>query len=740
MMKNWAQLLSATMLVGAFGATSNSASAQQATTPRATTEDDTIRDIIVVARKREESLDDVPSSVTVLSAADQENLVLDGMGDYLRQTAGALLVSAGPDYLSDISIRGQGGGRNGFSESATGIYRNGIFVAGGGFGGRSFSRLDYFDNARVEVYRGPQGALYGRNAVGGAVNVVSNKPNMDLGLMGSFEYGAANRFKFEGVVNGPIAEDRIAVRLGALAINQAGGDITDVNSGLILDNQKYRGGRAQLLTKIGAGWEARLTYEIYSSEAAGFSALGQRLATGLAAGRRFDPGPYSRNASRVGRVEIDDNTLYAELDGDLGFANLSAVYVHKNRDGRRFNEDLDHFLGLEGLAGVDLTVDQNEVFKRDGAELRLASNGNGPLSWLVGADWQSTVSDTVTANSGTVPATSSAALRAQAVRRDIALEKLKSWSVFGSLDYKFNERLSAGVELRYQRDEKDFRFQRIDLTTGAVQTVNPVWKQVLPVASLRYKVTEEAQIFARYATGFRPGGFNQGISNLAQLAYNPEKAQSFELGVKGRIPDLRMRFGVVGYYTITDDLQVVTAASSTDTTFTLVNVPGAKQWGAEAELSGILKMGDGRLNYSLGAATQDGRFDSGSTVIITGRTVDISKARVNRARDLTFNLSAFYSYPLWNGVDLVSGGSLRIEKGGYENATGGTTDISARKLEGFTTLDARISLKSKSWQLSAFAKNLTDQTYVLQNINGNNYYNERARYGLELTMKFGGER
>jgi outer membrane receptor protein involved in Fe transport len=83
---------------------------------------------------------------------------------------------------------------------------------------------------------------------------------------------------------------------------------------------------------------------------------------------------------------------------------------------------------------------------------------------------------------------------------------------------------------------------------------------------------------------------------------------------------------------------------------------------------------------------------------------------------------------------------LRVEKGGNENATGGTADVSGRKLEGFTTLDARISLRAPSWTLSAFAKNLTDKSYVLQNINGNNYYNERARYGVELTIKVGGER
>jgi iron complex outermembrane recepter protein len=732
-------LFCASAFIGIAALQATPAYAQEAADSAKKAEAD-VEEILVVARKREESLDDVPVSVTALTAEDQSNLVLNNMGDYLNQTAGALLVNAGPEYLSDVSIRGQGGGRNGFSESATGIYRNGIYVAGGGFGGRSFSRLDYFDNERVEVYRGPQGALYGRNAVGGAINVVSRRPNMDLGVSGQFEYGAADRFEFDGVVNGPLLEDRIAVRLGGFAVNQKGGDITDVRTGRTLDTQKNTGGRAQLLAKIGSGWEARLTYEVFDSEAAGFSALGRRLQAGLPAGRVFDPGTYLRNASRVGRVKINEDSFFAEIDGDLGFADLSLVYAHKQRDGGRFNEDLDHFLGLEGLAGVDLTVQQTEDFKRDGLEGRLSSKGDGPFTWLIGADWQDTQSDVITANSGRVPTTSSAALRAQAVRVDTSFENLKSWSIFGALNYDISERFAAGVELRYQRDEKQFQFQRRDLVVGAIQTSNPVWSEVLPVASLSYKFSDSAQVYARYAEGFRPGGFNLGVTNLAQLEYDPEKAKSFELGVKGRIPSLRMRFDVAGYYTDTTDLQVVTAASSTDTTFTLQNVPGAKQWGAEAQLSGLIKVADeGRLTYSLGVATQDGRFDQGSLIIVTGRTVDVSDARINRARDLTFNLSAFYSYPIWDGVELISGGSIRIEKGGYENATGGTADVSGRDLDGFTTIDARISLKGSRWRLSAFAKNLTDEIYVLQQINSNNYYNQRARYGLELSLKFGGE-
>lgn len=700
----------------------------------------TLEEIVVTARKRGEELLDVPATVSALSAADQANLALDGMGDYLRQVPGTLLVTGGPEYLSDVSIRGQGGGRNGFSESATGIYRNGIFVAGGGFGGRALSRLDYFDNASVEVYRGPQGALYGRNAVGGAINVVSNRPAMRNGGSITAEVNSAERTRIEGVLNGVISPDKAAVRLGFFNTDQRAGDITDVNTGKKLDTSKYTGGRAQVLANLTDRWQTRLTHEVYSGESAGFSALGRRLSIGLPAGRVFDPDVYLRNASRIGRVEIEERTTYLELDGDLDWAMLSGVYVRKVRDGKRFNEDLDHFLGLEGQVGVDLLVNQSEGFSRDGIELRLTSTRSGPLSWLLGADWQRTESDILTANGGTVPATAAAGLRAQAVRRDTALEKIQSGSIFGSVDYDITARLTASAELRYQRDDKDFRFQRIDLVTGPVQTSNPAWSTTLPGASLQYRLNESFNVYARYSSGFRPGGFNQAVSDLTLLEYDPESAEGYEVGIKGRIPAWRMRFGLAAYYTVNDDLQVATSASTADTTFVLQNIPGATYEGIEAELSGLFDIGQGRLAYNIGIATQGGKFDPGSRVVVQNRVVDIANSKVNRARDLTLNLSAFYNYPITSGLDLVIGGSYRKERGGFENATGGTTDVTGRRLDDYALYDARVALNGDGWRLSAYGKNLGQTVFVLQNISNNIYYNEGKRYGVEFSLAFGGER
>lgn len=695
-------------------------------------------EIVVTARRFEERLDQVPLAASVLTAEDQENLVLDSLQDYLRQTPGTLIVNAGPDYFNEPSIRGQGGGRNGFSESAAGIYRNGIYVAGGGFGGRGFNRMDYFDNERVEVLRGPQGALYGRSAVGGAINVVNRRPRYELGAWLGAEFTDVERSAVQGILNLPVAE-RTALRAGGFRVNQDGGDMVDVASGRVVDEQRYEGVRVALRQGFGSSWEGRLTYEYYRSLAPSFTTLGQRV-NPPAAGRVVDPGPYLRNASFESSVEIREHSYFAELEGDLGFADLALVYAHKDRDASRF-DDLDHFLGFEGIAGVSILVNQTEDYSRDGAEIRLSSNDPASrFTWLLGADYQSYDDFVVTANSGTVPANQPAGIRNQAVLRNQSTEELESYSVFGLGEYRFSDRFRASVEARYQRDEKQFDFLQTSLNPTVTQRSNPAWTRFLPAATLSFSLTPTQILYARFASAYRPGGFNQGVVDPAFLAYDPETTYAAELGFRGRIPGLRMRFELVAYHNWNRDMQLVTAASATDTTSTLQNAGDARLYGIEGMLAGRVGIGGGELDYNLSAAHQNGEFSDGASIIIQGRRVDLSGVRVNRTRDLVLNASAFYSFPVATGTRAFLGGSLRLERGGFENATGGSADPSGRPLEDYELVDVRAGVRGRGWSVSVFAKNLFGQTYLLSQILNNNFYNERRRFGIEFRLGFGSER
>jgi len=714
------------------------------------TEDTTLKQdtITVTARKQNENLEDVPSSVSVLDGQGAELLALDGIGDYVRQIPNAILINAGPEYLADISIRGQGGGRQGFSESATGIYRNGIYIAGGGFGGRSFSRLDFFDMQSVETYRGPQGALYGRNAVGGAVNVISKRPTDDATSQFKFGYESADRYSGSAIVNVPIS-DALAARFGAFYTDQQGGFIDDIASGDAVDNNEYMGLRAQLRADLSPRTTANLTVEYYDSTAPGFGVLGHRTVGRTAAGQTGDSETeaYTSIDSRKGVVGIDSTAVFAELNSDLDIGDLTVIMSYKQRNGHRDNEDLDLFLGFQGinLGGIvtDITAAQTEDFERFGGEIRLASKSGSDFSWLIGADFGTHTDDVLTANGGT---SGLGGLAALATRRDMFTEDLSSVSAFGLVEFGVAEKTKLTLEARLQQDNKDFIFTRnqsgsVVLATGDIEEK---WTRFLPAATLSYDINDDQLVFLRAASGYRPGGFNTGLdaANAQFIPYDPETAYSIEAGWKG-VTSNGVRFGLSGFYTQTDDVQAVSGLSVTDPTTALQNVGGSDIYGLEAELSGAFKMGPGRMRWSATAATTHGEFNDESTITTNGggtviEVVDLSGARVNRTRDYVLSANSFYFAPLTETIKWFMGGSVQTEGGGYTNASGDTLSSTGRDLDHFLLFDARVGISGDNWQLSAFGKNLGDEEYLAQTISLNEFYNEPQKFGVELKINFGG--
>lgn len=700
-------------------------------------------EIVVTARKTEERLRDVPVAASVLGEDDLETLVLDKIEDYLRQSPSTILVSGGPEYLSDISIRGQGGGRQGFSESASGIYRNGIYVAGGGFGGRSFNTLDLYDVSRVETLRGPQGALFGRNAVGGAINVVNNRPDLaKWSAQAELGYDDRARTTYQGFLNAPIVEGNVSARLAFTGYEQNDGFYVDVNTGDNVDDQNFFGARASVAWAPNENWTATLTGEWSRSGAPSFSALGRRLDV---AGRaeRFDPSPFERNASRVGAVDITEKTFFAEIDGDVSFGDLTVVGVYRQRDGERTNDDLDHFLGFENVGGSDLVVNQAEDFDRFGVEARLASkNWSGSkLRWLVGADIQNSSSDVRTVNSGVT--TVSALLEVRS-RSDLTLEEAESWSVFGLGEWDVTDRLTATFEARYLEDDRDFRFQRIDaIPVPTNSSLGPATDTVKsdgfnPTGTIRYRLDSDNIVYGRVATAFRPGGFNSGTINPGFISYEKESVLGGEIGWKGKLVPW-LETALTAYVADSKDLQVVTAISTTDTTTALVNVPGSFTYGFEAEFTAKFKLGPGVLSFQGSAANAYGKFDENSIILVQGVTYDISGTRTNRSRDLTAVLNTSYFAPITQGVRGFGVVTVRTENGGYENAIGALkVPGQSRSLDDFTLVDFRVGADIGKVRASFFIQNVGNETVLLQNVQQNEYFGSRRIIGGQIRVNFGG--
>ncbi|HYE46390.1 MAG TPA: TonB-dependent receptor [Caulobacter sp.] len=778
-----------------------------------------VGEVIVTTRRRDEALEDVPAAVSAITAADRETLALENLDDYLRQAPSATLIASGPEYLNDVSIRGQGGGRLGFSETATGLFRNGMFVAGGGFGGRSLSRLDFFDAQRVEIMRGPQGALFGRNSVGGAVNVVTQHPLDAFSARGLLRAQDPDHLAIEGVVNFPFADGRAAVRIGGFAQDQEGGEVRNLTTGNYLDTQRYQGLRTALRWTLSDSLTIDLMYEGSHSEAPAFGTLGRRPLR--ADGTVLDPSPDLRaDMNREGGAVIDDDAVFLTAAWDLGFADLSVRAGYKRREGGRSGEDNDHFAGQTGIdvtpgadtRGPDYTIGQFEDFSRTGVQAYLASQGEGRLTWLIGVEHleSSSVVDLdpslCPTYTGTAqPATAGCYIGASGtltgvpnqvrnaarlgLNHDLFDESLESPSLFGAVEYALTDSTRLGLEARVQTDRKTFRLRRwsedplvyfgpgpvpagmmapitVDpdgaggpLPASPVQYCPPTltgcsaslvtadvsteadWTFVTPAVTLSQDFGEHSTGYQRFATAYRPGGFNTNLGPtnvrdvlLGQLQYDPEYIYSYEAGWKGRLWGISLAGAV--YYSWTNEVQITTVPSALARGFVLDNAGDARVWGWEAEARRRWRLGPGRLDAHLALSGQKGEFDEGAAVLFDSNgdgvpdLTSLAGNEVPRMRDyqLVFNLA--YRVPIAGRWEAVVSTSFQMADGGFE------TPLNNSSYEGYKLLDGRITVTNGAVRMSLFGRNLGDERYITNVLNTNEYYNEPRVLGVELGVEF----
>ncbi|HUD52494.1 TonB-dependent receptor [Parvibaculum sp.] len=759
-----------------------------------------IEEVTVTARRRSERLKDVPASVTPLSGDQLDQLGVESTKDLLQQVAGAALVSSGPDYLSDISMRGQGSGRNAFSETATGLYQNGAYIAGGGFNGRAPSEIQLFDLDRVEVLHGPQGALYGRNAVGGAVNMIANRPEMDFSAKERVSYGSYDSYDAMGIVNAPLdPENGIAARIGVFSNNQEGGAITNLTTGNEVDWSRSHGARVGVSIEPNSDTKVYAQLEYYRSDQPSMTALGyvpvHAFAGTSQTGTPLDPDPYTRSdLNREGRARTRDLSGFFSFDKVTDIGDLSMKLYRRTRHGSREDDDYDHFLSLSGSApgGVpmDIAWDQSERYDLVNAQLTLASNDFGRFKWLFGLEALQSDDDVETGigecgaynpgaqtaadlNPGCTPGYTGAPLDAAALaaaraamNHDTSTETLNSVAAFGTLSYDITSEWTAGVEARIAKDMKSYDFERYSQDplayfgsgpapaghapstpntaycppsviaagqcTGAGKSgfnahLDADWSQFLPAASIRYKPSPTQTFYLRYATGYRPGGFNAPTSPV-QTTYAPERSTSYELGWKGKLFDY-LDADTSIYYQVTRDVQVTTYGGSG--ALVIIQTPGnGYVYGIESNLRKKFDVGPGVLNVALGLSSDYGRYYDAQTIQMTpGVFADINGNRIPRTADIQGALGASYVMPVFGDLQAMFGGSWQFSSGGYE------TPDNSRDYASYGKLDLRASLMaSDRWSITAFGKNVLDRRYRMQTVVYNEYWSQPATFGISLTL------
>ncbi len=452
-----------------------------------------------------------------------------------------------------------------------------------------------------------------------------------------------------------------------------------------------------------------------------------------------------------------------------------------------------------GVGVPDYSRAQFEVYDREVYQAMLTSTGNGGLNWLVGVEFLRSGDDVVTepldclaytgvlqasvpgcfvGTSGALAGTSLTARTAgrRAMNNDTFEEDLESLSLFASIDAQLGESWTLGAEMRVQQDRRDYFFQRwsedplVYFGSGAVPAglsaplggsgvntvqfcpptlaapacaagnetavVNSSIDETFytPTLTLRWNFAEEQNIYWRFATGYRSGGFNTNLPPTTirsalddALTYDAEFAYNYEMGWKGEL------FGFSGeaalFYTWTNNVQAVTAPVAGATGFVISNAGDAHVYGFEAEARRVFEVGPGRLITSVAYSTLAGEFEEGASVPNQSGIVDLEGLEVPRLRDYQVTVNLLYSAPI-GGLRGFAGVSGQFADGGFENPD------NSREYAGYELYDARLGLEGGHWRLSLFGRNLTDEQYVLNVVNTNEFWSQPRTYGAELTLRY----
>lgn len=652
-----------------------------------------IEEVVVTARRRAESLQKVPAAVTVFPEQRLADAGIDDLKSLVQLVPGAMTADIGAAFSNEIVIRGQGAGRNINAEPATGIYRNGIYVAGGNAGGRNFNRMDLFDVERIEVLRGPQGALYGRNAVGGAINVVSRRPNEDHGYELRLGLGENERYEAHAIANVPLSE-QLAVRAGLKYFDQSEGFFTDPTSGDPQDIESFFGGRLSTKWTLNDALEGVLTVERFEDEGPSFT-----IGT-------FNPlsdvDPYAASATNF-PFDFDrrETTALLELTVDFDAFDLISVTLYKDRDVNTY-DDVDAFLNIPPAGPQSLTRTSSDDFRRFGQELRLASSEEDVWVWLIGAEFSDSADDFLVINNN-------------GARTSVSESDDLTLGLFGSLGRGLTEKANITAELRYTYSAKD-----VVLTSRLSPVANErreefseTFDNFSPKLTFDYSVSEDTTVYASIATGYRAGGFNPEPDNAEPvrftIPYDEETTVSWEAGVKSRI-DETLTLNLAGFISRTDDLQLIEQfppAGGGAPLNVLRNAGESRQYGLEAELSYRRQFQMIGATMSLNASGSWADADVDSTLEqFDGRALPY-------LRDFQFNTEVVYRQPLTESSTPIHWFASYTFRGGF----GGYQDeATERPLDDIRLHDIRFGLEATRWSVIAAVENVFDEFYVPQRI------------------------
>ncbi|MEM5518305.1 TonB-dependent receptor [Henriciella sp. AS95] len=673
-------------------------------------------------------------TVTAFGAEEIENARIQQIDDIVSRTPG-LSFDAFPATQARLFIRGIGSSDRG----AAGDPSSAVFLDEVYLGRPAMVAFDAFDLERIEVLKGPQGTLFGRNVVGGAINVITKRPDLegfDAGT--SLTYGNYNRLDGAGFINLPFANGSSAVRVSG-SYRSHDGYVENRFLNEDVEDQDTLSGRVQFYTEPTETMRVHLTLDGTRDRASGPAnhVLELDASDPLSNfySQNFDPDVTY--GSRVGFQDRDTYGLRGEIANDFSFGTLTFLASYRDLD-YGFNYDFDGGNPdptSPGFNGVDISSDSPDVSgeqsELSSQELRLSSLPSGNIDWVVGLyRYAHEVDrlDVFTLDSALVapiPLTEVFDQRAE----------LDSYAVFGDVSVPVGDRWNIFGGLRYSKDEKSYTVGNLD--SDAPLRSDDIFEASASAdfddwtyrAGLEFQATPDDMLYASISRGYKSGGFQDQPATApeAVVPFEPESAIQYEIGQKSTLFDGAMIWNNTLFYLDYTDLQTVQTINGINVTD---NAGAATIKGYETQLA--VSPADG-FNLAVAYAYTDATFDE----FVEGG-VDYSGNRISRTPEHKLTISPSYVYTFANGVDLTLAADYRYASEIFDDNSNQPPEV--RDPTHFVDARAILGNFGNGLELSLWGKNLTDErTRTFQAVFlGANFgaFSPPRTYGVTLSWNY----
>lgn len=669
-----------------------------------------LEEVVVTSQRRAESLQDAPLSISAFSEEELELRQVARMDD-LAMAVPNVVIEPTPSATNGakVFIRGIGTDESLFTaDPAVAIYIDDVYIPR--IQGSLFS---LYDIERVEVLRGPQGTLYGRNATNGAIRYITRKPSSTPEFTARASFGNFNRRDIRLSGGGPLTES-LNVQ-GAVMWLKNDGTTQNLTTGRDVNDNDFRAARIQAQQHFANESSLLFSADYLADRSTPWFPVGL--------GRDFpennpDRDLFTLNSTLTptdGLNEMEQFGASLVYEGSLGETQLTAIVSHRGYD-------WDFVSDFDGTDAVRLHLSQFQDQEATTAEIRLAGDSER-LSWSGGFFYldESNEQPTRTDVFATGPT-------------NLLEQDTEAYAVYWDGRYSISDSLRLTGGIRYSNEKKDFSASSTlpDGTPNFTVTRDDQWETPTYRLVLDYDVSDEAMVYASYATGFRSGAFNgRGTSPQALSAVDEEEVETLEAGFKSEWFDQRLRANATYFFSTYKDLQV--NALSSDSVFTLVNAAEAEIHGLELELVATPLPGL-RLDTTLG--TLDAKFTDAREG--TGFNTDLEP---KSAPSLTWNAGATYQHNLGAGGSISYSANIRYTSSYFQN----TDNSPSIKTESVTLAHARVAYRgnNKNWEVALWGRNLTDEEYIAGGIYvgalqvETAFINMPRTYGIDITYRFG---